>query len=125
MESTRQKKVARLVLKELSQIFNKESNNILGRIMISVTAVRISPDLAYANVYLSIFPVKDPIDALNKIKKQSSLVRKKLGIIVRNQLRIVPELNFFIDDSADYAEEINLLLKKPWNIYLYFLVMMM
>jgi|TARA_B110000263_G_scaffold49235_1_gene41100 ribosome-binding factor A len=112
MESTRQKKVARLILKELSQIFNKESNNILGPIMISVTAVRISPDLAYANVYLSIFPVKDLLDALNKIKKKSSLVRKKLGVIVRNQLRIVPELNFFIDDSADYAEEIDLLLKK-------------
>ena len=112
MESTRQKKVSRLVLKELSQILNKESNNILGLIMISVTAVRISPDLAYANIYVSIFPVKEPLDALGKVKKQSSFIRKKLGERVRNQLRIVPELNFFIDDSADYAEEINVLLKK-------------
>ena len=60
MESTRQKKVARLVLKELSQIFNKESNNILGRIMISVTAVRISPDLAYAKCVFKYFSCKRP-----------------------------------------------------------------
>lgn len=112
MESTRQKKVARLVLKELSQIFNVESNNILGPIMISITAVRISADLAYANIYLSIFPATDPNDAINKIKKNKSLLRKKLGIAVRNQLRVVPELNFYIDDSAEYAEQIDKLLKK-------------
>ena len=112
MESTRQKKVARLVLKELSQIFNIESNNILGSIMISITAVRISPDLGYANIYLSVFPVTDPEDALDKIKKNGSLLRKKLGIAVRNQLRVVPELNFYIDDSAEYAEQIDNLLKK-------------
>tara|TARA_E500000331_G_scaffold329097_1_gene349356 strand:- start:268 stop:606 length:339 start_codon:yes stop_codon:yes gene_type:complete len=112
MESTRQKKVARLVLKELSQIFNIESNNILGSIMISITAVRISPDLGYANIYLSVFPVTDPEDALEKIKKNRSLLRKKLGIAVRNQLRVVPELNFYIDDSAEYAEHIDKLLKK-------------
>ena len=112
MESTRQKKVARLVLKELSQIFNIESKNILGSIMISITAVRISPDLGYANIYLSVFPVTDPEDALEKIKKNRSLLRKKLGIAVRNQLRVVPELNFYIDDSAEYSEQIDKLLKK-------------
>ena len=112
MESTRQKKVARLVLKELSRIFNIESNNILGSIMVSITAVRISPDLGYANIYLSVFPVTDPEDALEKIKKNRSLLRKKLGIAVRNQLRVVPELNFYIDDSAEYAEQIDKLLKK-------------
>ena len=106
------KEVARLVLKELSQIFNVEANNILGPIMISITAVRISPDLAYANIFLSIFPVNDPEIALEKIIKNSSLIRKKLGMAVRNQLRVVPELNFFIDDSAEYAEEIDKLLKK-------------
>ena len=65
MESTRQKKVARLILKELAQIINKESGNILGPIIVGITAVRISPDLAYANVFLSIFPVTDLLDALN------------------------------------------------------------
>jgi len=80
--------------------------------MISITAVRISPDLAYANIYLSIFPATDPNDSINKIKKNKSLLRKKLGIAVRNQLRVVPELNFYIDDSAEYAEQIDKLLKK-------------
>ena len=112
MESTRQKKVARLILKELSQIFNIESTNILGPIMISITSVRISPDLAYANIFLSIFPANNLDQALIKIKKSSPTIRKKLGIAVRNQLRVVPELNFFIDDSAEYAEEIDKLLKK-------------
>ena len=112
METTRQKKVARLVLKELSQIFNKETTNLIGSMMISITAVRISPDLAYANIYVSIFPVDDPFVSLNQIKNNSSFFRKKLGSAVRNQLRIVPELNFFLDDSAEYAEEIESLLKK-------------
>ena len=70
------KKVSRLVLKELSQIFNVEANNILGPIMISITAVRISPDLAYANIFLSIFPVNDPEKALEKIIKNSSLIKR-------------------------------------------------
>ena len=112
METTRQKKVARLVLKELSQIFNKETTNLIGSMMISITAVRISPDLAYANIYVSIFPVDDPFESLNQIKNNSSFFRKTLGSAVRNQLRIVPELNFFLDDSAEYAEEIESLLKK-------------
>ena len=72
METTRQKKVARLVLKELSQIFNKETTNLIGSMMISITAVRISPDLAYANIYVSIFPVDDPLESLNQIKNNSS-----------------------------------------------------
>jgi ribosome-binding factor A len=112
METTRQKKVARLVLKELSQIFNKETTNLIGPMMISITAVRISPDLAYASIYVSIFPADDPFESLNQIKNNSSFFRKKLGSAVRNQLRIVPELNFFLDDSAEYAEEIESLLKK-------------
>ena len=112
METTRQKKVSKLLQKELSLIFQKETHQYLGNILVTVTAVRISPDLAYANVFLSIFPVNNPQEALVKIKKSGSLIRKKLGIAVRNQLRVVPELNFFIDDSAEYAEEIDKLLKK-------------
>ena len=88
METTRQKKVARLVLKELSQIFNKETTNLIGPMMISITAVRISPDLAYANIYVSIFPVDDPLESLNQIKNNSSFFRKKLGSAVRNQLEL-------------------------------------
>ena len=112
MESTRQKKVSRLIQKELSLIFQKNTQEILGNIMVSLTIVRISPDLADANIFLSIFPVDDPDEALKVIKNNTIMIRKKLGESVRNQLRIVPNIQFHLDDSAAYAEEIDRLLKK-------------
>jgi len=112
MESTRQKKVSRLVQKELSVIFQQLPQEILGNIMVSVTIVRISPDLADANIFLSIFAVDDPNEALKVVKSSTIMIRKKLGESVRNQLRIVPTLQFHLDDSAAYAEEIDRLLKK-------------
>ena len=112
MESTRQKKVSRLVQKELSVIFQKYTQEILGSIMVSVTIVRISPDLADANIFLSIFPVDDPSQALKIVKNNTTMIRRKLGESMRNQLRIVPALQFHLDDSAAYVEEIDRLLKK-------------
>ncbi|MBT5273943.1 MAG: 30S ribosome-binding factor RbfA [Flavobacteriales bacterium] len=112
METTRQKKVARLIQKELSIILQKEAPGFLGNIMVSVTIVRMSPDLANANIFVSIFPATNPAEALKLIKEYSGLIRKRLGESVRHQLRIVPILEFFLDDSAAYAEEIENLLKK-------------
>jgi ribosome-binding factor A len=112
METTRQKKVSRLLQKELSSIFQKEIPALLGNVMASVTVVRVSPDLANANVFVSIFPVDEPKEALKIIKNNSGLFRKYLGNSVRNQLRIVPIIEYFLDDSAAYAEEIDRLLKK-------------
>lgn len=112
MESTRQKKVSRLIQKELSDIFLRETRNLFGNCMITVTMVRVSPDLSSAKVYLSIFGVKDPSDLMKKIKAESWQIRKYLGVRVKNQLRIVPNFIFYIDDSLDYAEKIDQLLKK-------------
>ncbi|MBT3611800.1 MAG: 30S ribosome-binding factor RbfA [Flavobacteriales bacterium] len=112
MESTRQKKVSRLIQKELSVIFQQNTQEILENIMVSLTIVRISPDLADANIFLSIFPVDVPEAALKIIKNNTVMIRKKLGERVRHQLRIVPTLQFHLDDSAAYAEEIDRLLKK-------------
>jgi len=112
MQSTRQKKVSRLVQKELSLIFQHLTEEILGNIMVSVTVVRISPDLVEANIFLSIFPVNNPDEALKVVKRNTIVIRRKLGERVRNQLRIVPKLEFYLDDSAAYAEEIDRLLKK-------------
>jgi len=112
MESTRQKKVSRLIQKELSVIFQTLVSELLGNVMVSVTIVRVSPDLANANIFISIFPVKNPQESLKVIKNNQTIIRKKLGEQVRNQLRIVPYLQFFLDDSAAYAEEIDRLLKK-------------
>jgi len=112
METTRQKKVSRLLQKELSSIFHKEAPALIGSSMVSVTLVKVSPDLANANIYLSIFPVDEPMQALKVIKSNGSLIRKNLGKKIRNQLRIVPILEYFLDNSAAYAEEIDILLKK-------------
>jgi ribosome-binding factor A len=112
MQSTRQKKVSRLIQKELAVVFQGFTQEILGNIMVSVTRVRISTDLAEANIFLSIFPSKDPIEALKILKGNTIMIRKKLGESIRNQLRIVPTLQFHLDDSAAYAEEIDRLLKK-------------
>ena len=112
MESTRQKKVSRLVQKELSTIFQKIGPELLTNVIISVTIVRVSIDLSYAKIFLSIFPVKEPEIALRKIIDNKVNIRKKLGARIKNQLRIVPDLQFYLDDSASYAEEIDKLLKK-------------
>lgn len=112
MESLRQQKVARLLQKELAEIFRAESRNLFGAALISVTVVRISPDLGVAKVYLSIMGAKDSKNLLENINKNGYLIRKKLGTVVGKQLRIVPELMFFIDDSLDYASHIDELLKK-------------
>ncbi len=112
METTRQKKISRLLQKELSSVFQKEIPALLGNVMVSVTLVRVSKDLANANVFLSIFPVDDPQHAIKLIKYNSVLFRKKLGYRIKNQLRIVPVLEYFLDDSVAYAAEIDRLLKK-------------
>lgn len=112
METTRQKKVSRLLQKELSIIFQKEISSLLANVMATITIVRVSPDLVNANVFVSIFPFEDSQAALKVIKNNSGLFRKHLGHRVRNQLRIVPIVEYFLDDSAAYAEEIERLLKK-------------
>ena len=112
MESTRQKKVSRLIQNDLSIIFQKLAPQLLGNVMISVTIVRISPNLANAKVYLSLFPVDLPLKALDKLNQNKILIRKKLAEKIKNQLRIVPELTYYLDDSSAYAEEIDKLLKK-------------
>jgi ribosome-binding factor A len=110
MDSTRQKKISRLLQKDLSEILRQKGRELGGKIF-TVTTVRISPDLSVARVYLSIFPVKKDEDPLSLVQEQNSQIRYELGQRVKHQLRIVPELVFFIDDSLDYIEKIENLLK--------------
>ena len=112
METTRQKKVSKLLQKELSLIFQKETHQYLGNILVTVTAVRISTDLSVAKVFLSFFPVDSPAKALVVLNENKKFFRTLLAKTCRHQLRIVPELLFYIDDSAEYAEEIDRLLKQ-------------
>ena len=111
MESTRQKKVSRLLQRDLGSILQKKSPELGGK-MITVTVVRVSADLSIAKVYLSIFPVKKEEDPLKPVKQHATDIRHELGQKVRNQLRVIPELQFFIDDSLDYIENIENLLKE-------------
>ena len=111
MESTRQKKVSRLIQKEIATILQRKSNELAPGRLISVTVVRMSPDLSLAKVYISIFPSASKQDVLNTLKDHSSRIRFELGQKIRTQLRIVPEIAYFIDDSLDYIENIDKLLK--------------
>jgi ribosome-binding factor A len=112
MESTRQKKVSRLIQKELAEIFIRKSSEIAHGKLISVTVVRVSPDLSFAKVFLSIFPSSNQNEILDTIRDYVSKIRYELGQKVKTQLRIVPEIAFFIDDSLDYIDNIDRLLKS-------------
>lgn len=112
MDSTRQKKVSRLLQKELATLFQRESRNLFEGGFITVTVVRVSPDLSTAKIYLSLFGVKDTAALLALIKEQTKTIRTKLAEKIRSQVRVIPHLDFFIDDSLDYAERIEDLLKK-------------
>ena len=112
MDSTRQNKVSRLLQKELGEIFQRESRNLFGGAFITVTLVRVSPDMGVAKVYLSLFAVKDKTEMMDKIKAEKKEVRKLLALRIKKQVRIIPELDFILDDSLDYAEKIDQLLKK-------------
>ena len=108
--STRQNKISRLIQKELADYFLKETRNYFNGKMISVTVVRVTRDLSIARIYLSIFPVEGAADILAQIKLMSKQIRGHLGKRVGKQLRIIPELDFFIDDSLDYINNIDKLL---------------
>ncbi len=111
-DSHRQEKVSSLLKRDLSEIFNRIGAEIYPGVMFTVTHVRISPDLSIATVYLSFFPVKDKELVLNHVRDNKSKIRFELGKRVGKQLRIVPDLRFFIDDSLDHIERIDELLKK-------------
>ena len=106
MESNRQKKIAQLVQNDLGDIFREISKQAKESLLITVTKVRISPDLSYAKVYLSIFPIDDKEGVLKDIKVLKPQIRKALSDRISQQLRKTPDLNFFIDDSLDYIENI-------------------
>ena len=111
METTRQQKIARLIQKELSEIFRLETAKI-GNVIVSVSTVRVSPDLSIAKAYLSVFPSNKGEEIVANINKNSKSIRYDLAQKVRFQLRKTPELAFYLDDSLDYIEHIDNLLKS-------------
>ena len=111
METTRQNKIARLIQKELSDIFLLQAKSMNG-VIVSVTNVRVTPDLSIAHAYISVFPSDKSEEIVNNLNANMKSIRYDLGTRVRFQLRVIPELKFHVDDSLDYLEHIDELLKK-------------
>ncbi len=110
MTNTRQHKVSRQLQKELADYFQKYGTEMTGGKMVTVTVVRITPDLGVSKVYLSIFPSEGAEEALQTIKERGGQVRLEMGKRMRNQMRHIPEFHFFLDDSLDYIDRIDDLL---------------
>lgn len=111
-ESTRQQKIGKQLQKDLAEIIRSKGMAMFGGAMITVSEVRVSPDLSFAKVYISIFPSEKAHAALTILQGMVKQIRGELGRIVAKQLRIVPEIAFFLDNTLDYADHIDELLKK-------------
>jgi ribosome-binding factor A len=112
MDTTRQLKIARLIQKELAEYFRRETGFAGPGSMISVTHVRISPDLSQARSYISVFPSSKAPEVVELMESQTKMIRYELGLKIGKQVRHIPELRFYVDDSLDYVEKISDLLKK-------------
>ena len=110
VDNKRLDKVNKLILKELGDIFQRELKPAVPSLMITVTHVKVTSDLGYANVYLSIFGVEDKKKVVEEVGQNAKAIRGLLGNRIRHQMRVIPELRFFEDDSLDYIENIDNLL---------------
>ena len=114
MQSTRQNKICRLIQQDMGDIFLREMKGVLGPSLITVTNVNITPDLSIARIYVSIMVIgQGSLDSiLALIRENTSDLRRRLGLREGKQLRIIPQLEFFLDDTLDYIDNINRLLKQ-------------
>ncbi|MES3019135.1 MAG: 30S ribosome-binding factor RbfA [Bacteroidota bacterium] len=112
MESKRQQKFAGVIQKDLAEIFQREGSNLLPNTMVTITKVRVTSDLAIARVYLSFFNSSNNTLALNTIKAHAGEIRYKLGSRIKDQARIVPQLEFFVDDTNEYVERMDKIFDK-------------
>jgi ribosome-binding factor A len=111
LEGKRQKQVASVLEKELNDIFQRLGLSMMGGGMVSIASVKITPDLFDARIYLSFFKVKDPVETLKAIEDRSWEIKKELTTRVRHQLRSMPQLSFYIDDTLDYVDKMEKIFK--------------
>ena len=104
METTRQQKIAKQIQRDMAEIFQKEGAEIVRGVLVTVTAVRVSPDFSYAKIYVSVFPFEQNAAVMATLEQH---LRRALGQRIRNQLKTVPEIQFFLDDSLEYIEQID------------------
>lgn len=112
MESKRQQKYSKLLQKELASIFQQDAKSMFGSLFITVTGVKVSPDLGFAKVYLSFLMSDNNKEDLARVKDYKSKIKGILGTRIRNQVRVVPELEFYLDDSLDHAARMEDLFDK-------------
>jgi len=112
MESKRQQKFAGVIQEELAQIFQREGGAFLPNTLVTITRVRVSPDLSVAKVYLSFFNTNNTTLSINTVNAHNGEIRYKLGARIRHQARVVPELTFFVDDTNEYVEKMDHLFDK-------------
>jgi ribosome-binding factor A len=109
MESKRQQKFGRQIQKDLSEIFQKDFKEITGKGMMTITDVKVSPDLSSARVYLSFLLIDQPLKVVEALEENNKSIRNVLANKIRHQVRIIPHLSFFLDDTAEYAAKIDAL----------------
>jgi len=112
MESKRQQKYSKLLQKELAEIFQKDAKSLFGNVFITVTEVKVSPDLGYAKVFLSFLMVEDKKTELQKVKDLKGKIRGVLGGKIKKQVRIIPQLEFYLDETMDHAAKMEQLFEK-------------
>lgn len=111
-ESKRQQRFAGVIQEDLAALFHREANSWAPGAFITVTRVRVTPDLSIARIYLSFLNTKTAKEDLKQIQNRTSEIRYKLGVRIKNQVRIVPELEFFLDDTNEYVEHMDKLFEK-------------
>lgn len=111
MESKRQLKFSRLIQKELAEIFQRDVKSMFSNVFLTVTHVGMSPDLGVAKVYLSIMLAPNKAEVLNHINENKKIIRNFLAQKIKRDVRIIPELIFYIDDSTEYASEMDKLIR--------------
>ncbi|MFI3292992.1 MAG: 30S ribosome-binding factor RbfA [Rikenellaceae bacterium] len=107
VESTRQQKIAKQIQRDIADIFQKECRELFKGLLLTVTAVRVSPDFGYAKIYVSVFPFNRNEEVIALLKHNNWAIRKSLGAKIKHQLKSVPEIDFFLDDSLEYIENID------------------
>lgn len=112
METTRQPKIARQIQRDIADIFQKEGRDPLRGTLVTVTEVRVSPDFNYAKIYVSIFPFDKAPETMAVLDKQNRFIRRELGRRIKDQLKSVPEIQFFLDDSLEYIEHLEQAMKE-------------
>ena len=112
LEGKRQKQVAAVLEKDLNEIFQRLGLTMIDGGMVSIASVKITPDLFDARIYLSFFQVKDAVGTLNKIQEHGWEIKRELTARVRHQLRSMPQLTFYIDDTLDYVDKMEVLFKE-------------